>query len=44
MAAIEERCGRYRIHFRCHGEPHVLTPVKVSESDARPKSDKFGRF
>ena len=39
---FEERGGSYRIHFRYHGKPHILTLGKVSEDEARSKSDQFG--
>ncbi len=38
MAAIEERCGRYRIHFRWHGRQHKLPLGKVSQEEAEAKS------
>jgi integrase len=37
MAAIEERCGRYRIHFRWHGRQHKLPLGKVSAEEAEAK-------
>jgi integrase len=38
MAAIEERCGRYRIHFRWHGRQEKLALGKVSAEEAANKA------
>ena len=38
MAAIEERCGRFRIHFRWHGRQHKLALGKVSAEEAASKA------
>src|SRR5271166_1418610 len=38
MAAIEERCGRYRIHFRWHGRQEKLALGKVSAEEAASKA------
>jgi len=38
MAAIEERSGRFRIHFRWHGRQHKLPLGKVSQDEAEAKS------
>jgi integrase len=38
MAAIEERSGRYRIHFRWHGRQHKLALGKVSAEEAASKA------
>jgi hypothetical protein len=38
MAAIEERCGRFRIHFRWHGRQHKLALGKVLAEEAASKA------
>ncbi len=38
MAAIEERSGRYRIHFRWHGKQEKLALGKVSAEEAANKA------
>ena len=38
MAAIEERCGRFRIHFRWHGRQQKLALGKVSPEEAASKA------
>jgi integrase len=38
MAGLEERSGRYRIHFRYHGKQYAFTLGNVGETEARAKS------
>jgi hypothetical protein len=38
MAAIEERSGRFRIHFRWHGKQQKLPLGKVSAEEAANKA------
>jgi hypothetical protein len=38
MVAIDERCGRFRIHFRWHGRQHKLPLGKVSAEEAASKA------
>ena len=38
MAAIEERSGRFRIHFRWHGRQEKLALGKVSAEEAASKA------
>jgi hypothetical protein len=40
MAGIPERRGSDRILFRYHGKPHTRPLGKVSEDEARSKSDQ----
>ncbi len=40
MAGIQERGGSYRILFRDQGKQHTLTLRKVSEDEAKSKSDQ----